>query len=206
MQDERESIVRQFSGKYKNILVATDVASRGLHIDNVKYIINFDFPSQIETYVHRIGRTGRAGSTGTAYAFFTKKDFMLGAELAGVLRRAGQEVPEGLLKYARLAESTKSGAVVGGWVTKGETEQVKDMEEVKKEEVKEKEKVVVAKSMGLNEVARMLNLSTTKIEPKVIQQPSPKPSMLPQPSMLNPLKPNPNTSSNPVNKKKWGKK
>lgn len=82
-QPERESIIKQFKNN-KNILIATDIASRGLHIDNIKFVINFDFPNQIEDYVHRIGRTGRAGSKGTAYSLFTKKNFMLAPDLIKV--------------------------------------------------------------------------------------------------------------------------
>jgi ATP-dependent RNA helicase DDX3X len=54
--------------------VATDVAARGLDIPNVTHVINFDLPSDIDDYVHRIGRTGRAGKSGLATAFFTEKD------------------------------------------------------------------------------------------------------------------------------------
>ncbi|HAA10209.1 MAG TPA: hypothetical protein DCE41_00370, partial [Cytophagales bacterium] len=68
--------------------------SRGLHIDDVGFIINFDFPNQIEDYVHRIGRTGRAGKTGVAYSFFTKKNFMLAPDLIKLLERGEQTAPE----------------------------------------------------------------------------------------------------------------
>ena len=82
-QAERESIIKKFKLN-KNILIATDIASRGLHIDNIKYIVNYDFPNQIEDYVHRVGRTGRAGSKGVAYSLFTKKNFMLAPDLVKV--------------------------------------------------------------------------------------------------------------------------
>lgn len=72
-QDQRERILEKFRGK-ANILVATDVASRGLDIKNIKAVINYDFPTCIEDYVHRIGRTGRAGATGDSYTFFTRRD------------------------------------------------------------------------------------------------------------------------------------
>lgn len=116
-QGEREFIVKQFKSTAKNLLIATDVASRGLHIENVKFIINYDFPKQIEDYVHRIGRTGRAGLTGTAYSLFTKKSFMLAPDLASILNRANQTVPEDLQKFAALASSTKNEHVFRRWNT-----------------------------------------------------------------------------------------
>jgi len=67
-QAERQEALRKFKKKETNILVATDVAARGLDIDELDAVINFDLPNIPETYVHRIGRTGRAGNTGTAYA------------------------------------------------------------------------------------------------------------------------------------------
>lgn len=67
------------------MLVATDVASRGLHIDEIQYVINYDMPQQFEDYVHRVGRTARAGARGTAYSFFTKKDLMLAPSLIKTL-------------------------------------------------------------------------------------------------------------------------
>jgi ATP-dependent RNA helicase DDX5/DBP2 len=56
--------------------VATDVASRGLDIKEIRYVINYDFPQGIEDYVHRIGRTGRAGCTGIAYTFINDADVL----------------------------------------------------------------------------------------------------------------------------------
>ena len=55
------------------IMVATDVAARGLDVNNVVAVINYDFPNGVEDYIHRIGRTGRAGATGEAYTFFTSQ-------------------------------------------------------------------------------------------------------------------------------------
>ena len=65
-------------GELKNgeirVLVATDIASRGIDVDGITHVVNFDFPDQLEDYVHRIGRTGRALSTGTAITFITRED------------------------------------------------------------------------------------------------------------------------------------
>jgi ATP-dependent RNA helicase RhlB len=68
-QKKRLSLLRQFSDGELNLLVATDVAARGLHIPAVSHVINFDLPQDVEDYVHRIGRTARAGATGEAISF-----------------------------------------------------------------------------------------------------------------------------------------
>jgi ATP-dependent RNA helicase DDX5/DBP2 len=83
-QNEREFVLDTFRRKKVNILVATDVAARGLDIKNITYVINFDFPMQIEDYVHRIGRTGRAGESGIAISFFTSENSGLARELIKV--------------------------------------------------------------------------------------------------------------------------
>ncbi|UMB59521.1 DEAD/DEAH box helicase [Lutibacter sp. A80] len=68
-QNDREKALNNFKEGAINILIATDVAARGIDIDNLDAVINFDIPNVSETYVHRIGRTGRAGNTGEAYSF-----------------------------------------------------------------------------------------------------------------------------------------
>ncbi|RKS53583.1 ATP-dependent RNA helicase RhlE [Gillisia mitskevichiae] len=68
-QSDRTSALERFKNKEVNILVATDLAARGLDIDSLDFVINFDIPSMSEVYVHRIGRTGRAGSVGTSISF-----------------------------------------------------------------------------------------------------------------------------------------
>lgn len=68
-QDLRQEALHKFKNEEATILIATDVAARGIDVKNVDAVINFDLPNIPETYVHRIGRTGRAGETGTAYSF-----------------------------------------------------------------------------------------------------------------------------------------
>src|SRR5690606_5792941 len=68
-QSDRTIALNRFKNKEVNILVATDLAARGLDIDLLDFVINFDIPSQPETYVHRIGRTGRAGNVGASLSF-----------------------------------------------------------------------------------------------------------------------------------------
>jgi len=92
-QAERDWIMREFRDGRKSILLATDVASRGLDVSDIRYVINFDFPKSIEDYVHRIGRTGRRDTKGTAHAFFTSKDRSQVRGLIKVLSEAKQVVP-----------------------------------------------------------------------------------------------------------------
>lgn len=77
-------MLRDFKKGTTQILVATDVASRGLDVKDVKYVINYDMPKQIEDYVHRIGRTGRAGCTGISYTLFTRDNCGVAKELVKV--------------------------------------------------------------------------------------------------------------------------
>jgi len=73
-QSQRERTVERFKSGKVNILVATDVAARGLDVDRISHVINFDIPHDIETYIHRVGRTGRAGRSGEAILFATYKE------------------------------------------------------------------------------------------------------------------------------------
>merc|ERR1712083_579970 len=92
-QDMRTKALEQFKSGEVPLLVATDVAARGLDIPNVDYVINYSFPLTIEDYVHRIGRTGRAGREGTSHTFFQVVDKLRAGELVKVLKDSNQEVP-----------------------------------------------------------------------------------------------------------------
>jgi ATP-dependent RNA helicase RhlE len=70
-QSQREAALRSFKSGHTNVLVATDVAARGIDIDSISHVINYDIPEAPEDYVHRIGRTGRAGNKGRAITLFT---------------------------------------------------------------------------------------------------------------------------------------
>ncbi|KAG8051675.1 hypothetical protein GUJ93_ZPchr0001g30348 [Zizania palustris] len=78
----------------------SDVAARGLDIKDIRVVINYDFPTGIEDYVHRIGRTGRAGATGVAYTFFCHQDSKYAADLIKILEGANQRVPRDLVDMA----------------------------------------------------------------------------------------------------------
>lgn len=66
-------------------MIATDVASRGLDVKDIGIVINYDMPNTIEDYVHRIGRTGRAGNKGASYSFITQKEANLAGDLINIL-------------------------------------------------------------------------------------------------------------------------
>jgi ATP-dependent RNA helicase DDX5/DBP2 len=95
-QGERDQALLDFRSGRSPIMVATDVAARGLDVKDVRVVVNFDMPNNIEDYVHRIGRTGRAGAKGTSISFFTDKNGKMARELVTILREANQEVPPGL--------------------------------------------------------------------------------------------------------------
>jgi len=98
-QWERTQALNSFKEGKSNVLVATDVAARGLDIPDVEFVINYSFPLTIEDYVHRIGRTGRAGKDGTAHSFFHRGDSRNAGCLVKVLKDAGQEVPKEMLQF-----------------------------------------------------------------------------------------------------------
>ncbi|XP_057867359.1 DEAD-box ATP-dependent RNA helicase 37 isoform X1 [Cryptomeria japonica] len=106
-QQERELALRSFRSGATPILVATDVAARGLDIPHVAHVINFDLPNDIDDYVHRIGRTGRAGNHGLATAFFNENNLSLARQLAELMQESNQEVPTWLSNYA--SRSTYGG-------------------------------------------------------------------------------------------------
>ncbi|EHB16367.1 ATP-dependent RNA helicase DDX3Y [Heterocephalus glaber] len=99
-QRDREEALQQFRSGKTPILVATAVAARGLDISNVKHVINFDLPSDIEEYVHRIGRTGRLGKLGLATSFFNERNAKIMKDLLDLLIEAKQEVPAWLENMA----------------------------------------------------------------------------------------------------------
>uniref|UniRef100_T1PH37 RNA helicase n=1 Tax=Musca domestica TaxID=7370 RepID=T1PH37_MUSDO len=100
-QAERDSTLKDFRNGKSNILIATDVASRGLDVEDLQYVINYDYPNSSENYVHRIGRTGRCQQLGTAYTFFTPDNAKQARELLSVLEEAGQQPNPALVEMAR---------------------------------------------------------------------------------------------------------
>ncbi|XP_076871933.1 putative ATP-dependent RNA helicase DDX17 isoform X2 [Brachyhypopomus gauderio] len=105
-QPERDWVLSEFRSGKAPILIATDVASRGLDVEDVKFVINYDYPNSSEDYVHRIGRTARSTNKGTAYTFFTPGNLRQARDLVRVLEEARQAINPKLLQ---LVDSGRGG-------------------------------------------------------------------------------------------------
>ncbi|XP_072098510.1 probable ATP-dependent RNA helicase DDX5 isoform X1 [Mobula birostris] len=105
-QPERDWVLNEFRSGKAPILIATDVASRGLDVEDVKFVINYDYPNSSEDYIHRIGRTARSSKTGTAYTFFTPGNIKQANDLISVLREANQAINP---KLIQMVEDRGSG-------------------------------------------------------------------------------------------------
>ncbi|RWS31782.1 ATP-dependent RNA helicase DDX3Y-like protein [Leptotrombidium deliense] len=109
-QREREDALQSFRSGVTPILVATAVAARGLDIPNVKHVINFDLPTDIEEYVHRIGRTGRVGNLGLATSFYNEKNRNMAVDLLELVSETNQDVPEWLSNIAKEVQNEQRSA------------------------------------------------------------------------------------------------
>ena len=112
-QAQRDYIMRQYKTGRTNILVATDLAARGLDVADILYVINYDFPTNIEDYVHRVGRTGRGGREGVSYTFFSRGDYKHSYKLIDMLEENDQVVPDELYRMARRPIPKKSNGGYG---------------------------------------------------------------------------------------------
>ncbi|GLV32989.1 uncharacterized protein CBL_10336 [Carabus blaptoides fortunei] len=106
-QCDREQALEDITDGTVKILVATDVASRGLDIQDITHVINFDFPRNIEEYVHRVGRTGRAGRTGESISYFTRADWSYAKDLIAILDEANQHIPDELYAMSKRYDAWK---------------------------------------------------------------------------------------------------
>ena len=114
-QEERNEAIRLYKEGVKDVLVATDVAAKGLDFADIQHVINFDMPSEIENYVHRIGRTGRCGKTGVATTFINKacEETTL-LDLKHLLKEAKQRIPPVLMMLDDPRDNALPGAGLGG--------------------------------------------------------------------------------------------
>ena len=93
VQEEREKLMLAFQNQKIDVLVGTDVLSRGIHVEGIDLVINYDVPPDPEDYVHRIGRTARAASTGTAITFVNEKDMRRFLSIEKLIGRSIEQVP-----------------------------------------------------------------------------------------------------------------
>ncbi|GAB7322617.1 hypothetical protein MBLNU13_g03528t1 [Cladosporium sp. NU13] len=107
-QNERDWVLNEFKMGKSPIMVATDVASRGIDVKDITHVFNYDYPNNSEDYIHRIGRTARAGRQGTAITLFTTDNAKQARDLVNVLREAKQQIDP------RLAEMVRYGGGGGG--------------------------------------------------------------------------------------------
>jgi len=108
-QEQREISLEGFRNKRFNVLVATDVAGRGIDIPDVAHVINYEMPNTIDMYTHRIGRTGRAGKTGVATTFLTLHDTDVFYDLKQMLIQSNSLVPPELARHE--ASKFKPGTI-----------------------------------------------------------------------------------------------
>lgn len=99
-QAGRDKVIGNFRSSKSCVLVATDVAARGLDVHDVRYVVNYDFPTNTEDYIHRIGRTARGTDTGVAHSFITGDNASQAHELIAILKQANQHISEELLELA----------------------------------------------------------------------------------------------------------
>ncbi|OLY80791.1 Pre-mRNA-processing ATP-dependent RNA helicase prp5 [Smittium mucronatum] len=139
-QADRDQTILDFKQGVFNLLIATSVAARGLDVKNLNLVVNYDCPNHIEDYIHRVGRTGRAGNKGTAVTFITPDQGRYAVEIVKVLQGSGVTVPTDLQNLANsFLESVKNGQVKyynegssGGFGGKGLEKLDVDREAVKK--------------------------------------------------------------------------
>ncbi|KAJ6131179.1 Pre-mRNA-processing ATP-dependent RNA helicase prp5 [Penicillium sp. IBT 18751x] len=122
-QVDRDSTIEDFKAGIFPILTATSVAARGLDVKQLKLVVNYDAPNHLEDYVHRAGRTGRAGNTGTAVTFLTEDQERYSVDIAKALKQSGQEIPEPVQKmvdsFLEKVRAGKEKASTSGFGGKG---------------------------------------------------------------------------------------
>lgn len=107
-QNQRDTTIRRFREGSCKVMIATDVAARGLDIKDVDYVINYDFPLDIENYIHRIGRTGRAEKKGKSITYMTPEDGRFGYKLIKILEETDQPVSQELRDLAKEGKYAKT--------------------------------------------------------------------------------------------------
>ena len=110
-QEVRQRTLQQFKDGQLQVLIATDVMARGIDIDDIRHVVNYEMPADIQSYTHRIGRTGRAGKKGVATSYVSDKDADILYDLKSMLKEAGQPVPHEIAMHP--AARTKPNGLPG---------------------------------------------------------------------------------------------
>ena len=128
-QDEREQVLARFRGERVNVLVATDVAARGLDIDDISHVFNFDLPPNPEIYVHRVGRTGRAGKSGVAVTLLTPPELWRLRRIEGFVKQTIRK--ESLPTVAQIEAKRESVLLekVGVWLNRDRSRRERELVE-----------------------------------------------------------------------------
>jgi ATP-dependent RNA helicase DDX46/PRP5 len=125
-QMDRDFTIKDFKEGNTKIMIATSVAARGLDVPHLRLVVNYDVPNHLEDYVHRVGRTGRAGNKGTSYTFITPEEEEYSRDIVKALRSSNAPVPEALQRMfdeyerKRTAGSAKKRKVCTAWMSGGE--------------------------------------------------------------------------------------
>jgi len=106
-QSMRSETLQRFKDGSCKVMLATDVAARGLDINDVEWVVNFDFPQDIENYIHRIGRTGRASKKGQSLTYMTVEEARFAKKLKKILIESDQDVPEDLIQLEKEEQRSK---------------------------------------------------------------------------------------------------
>ncbi|XP_065324257.1 uncharacterized protein LOC135931223 isoform X1 [Gordionus sp. m RMFG-2023] len=167
-QLDREQVLNDFKNGTTPIMVATSVASRGLDVEDINVVINFDFPDTMEDYVHRIGRTARSTKSGTAHSYFTPKNYQMAFSLLDMLKSSGQEVPHRLYSIA----SRYGGQIKRDdrdWNSKGRRPSEDSHERVKDRRVKSgREESDDSSTSDINESGHQVKVSLSTKQPREV--------------------------------------
>merc|ERR1711874_149431 len=106
-QRMRSETLQRFKDGSCNVMIATDVTARGLDINDIEWVVNYDFPLDIENYIHRIGRTGRASKKGQSLTYMTVDEARFAKKLKKILIESDQEVPEDLIELEKEEKRSK---------------------------------------------------------------------------------------------------
>ncbi|PIK49624.1 putative ATP-dependent RNA helicase DDX52 [Apostichopus japonicus] len=107
-QEQRDNLIKSFRAGKIWVLIATELMGRGIDFKGVNLVINYDFPTSAISYIHRIGRTGRAGRSGRAVTLFTEDDAVCLRSIANVMKNAGCDIPEYMLKLKKMNKKDKA--------------------------------------------------------------------------------------------------